>query len=222
MAKESKGEYKEFRTLLRCGIGTRTQKAFAEEINVSKEHLNRILNNREISRPSAALLKKMAAHMKTVTEQKLLESCGYEVEAIEDRAKRFEVQLADGLSMLSSGEHSHPWKSVEDAIRTVEMLYMEENVNLTFGEEEPCNSEDHRWAEKKLHFSYGWGDGENICSTGADIYYSRTENGNIIFMDHSVDKTKIQTKEKAEKLTAEARLLKAIFGNDDEKKSHND
>ena len=51
--KESKGEYKEFRTLLRCGIGTRTQKAFAEEINVSKEHLNRILNNREISRPSA-------------------------------------------------------------------------------------------------------------------------------------------------------------------------
>ena len=75
------------------------------------------------------------------------------------------------------------------------------------------HSEDHRWAEKKLHFSYGWGDGENICSTGADIYYSRTENGNIIFMDHSVDKTKIQTKEKAEKLTAEARLLKAIFGN---------
>ena len=47
MAKETKGEYKEFRTLLRRGIGTKTQKAFAEEIDISKEHLNRLLNNRK-------------------------------------------------------------------------------------------------------------------------------------------------------------------------------
>ena len=58
MARENKGEYKEFRSLLRCGIGTKTQKAFAEEIDISKEHLNRLLNNREISRPSIGLLKK--------------------------------------------------------------------------------------------------------------------------------------------------------------------
>ena len=49
MAKDTKGEYKEFRELLRRGIGTRTQKAFAEEAGISKEHLNRLLNNKEIS-----------------------------------------------------------------------------------------------------------------------------------------------------------------------------
>lgn len=72
MAKENKGEYKEFRNLLRRGIGTKTQKAFAEEIEISKEHLNRLLNNREISRPSIGLLKKMAAHMQMITERMLL------------------------------------------------------------------------------------------------------------------------------------------------------
>ena len=46
MAKDTKGEYKEFRELLRRGIGTRTQKAFAEEASISKEHLNRLLNNK--------------------------------------------------------------------------------------------------------------------------------------------------------------------------------
>ena len=130
MAKETKGEYKEFRTLLRRGIGTKTQKAFAEEIDISKEHLNRLLNNREISRPSIGLLKKMAAHMQTITERMLLESCGYEIEPIEERAKRCEKQIAQGLQTLISMDHSRPWKSIEDALQTIELLHIEENGKL--------------------------------------------------------------------------------------------
>ena len=85
MAKDTKGEYREFRELLRRGIWTRTQKAFAEEAGISKEHLNRLLNNKEISRPSVAILRNMASHMNTITERMLLEACGYEIEPIADR-----------------------------------------------------------------------------------------------------------------------------------------
>lgn len=214
MAKETKGEYKEFRTLLRCGIGTKTQKAFAEEIDISKEHLNRLLNNREISRPSIGLLKKMAAHMQTITERMLLESCGYEIEPIEERAKRCEKQIAQGLQTLISMDHSRPWKSIEDALQTIELLHIEENGKLNLNNEENC-TEGHHWAEKKLHFTYRWDDGENSCITGADVFYSRTENGNIIFLDSNVEKTKIQSKIAWE---MKERLLYAIFGEDQEKK----
>lgn len=214
MAKDNKGEYKEFRSLLRRGIGTKTQKAFAEEIDISKEHLNRLLNNREISRPSIGLLKKMAAHMQTITERMLLESCGYEIEPIEERAKRCEIQISEGLQSLISMEHSRPWKSIEDALQTIELLHIEENGKLDLDNEEIC-TEGHHWAEKKLHFSYHWDDGENRCTTGADVFYSRTENGNIIFLDSNVEETKIQSKIEWE---MKERLLKAIFGENEEKK----
>ena len=45
MSKEKK-EYKKFRDLLRGGIGSRTQKAFAKEAGISAEHLSRMLNSR--------------------------------------------------------------------------------------------------------------------------------------------------------------------------------
>lgn len=214
MAKENKGEYKEFRSLLRRGIGTKTQKAFAEEISISKEHLNRLLNNREISRPSAGLLKKMAAHMNTISERMLLESCGYEVEPIEERAKRCEKQIADGLQSLLSMDHSRPWKSIDDALQTIELIYIEENGKLDLGNEEIC-TEGHHWAEKKLHFTYHWDDGEHSCTTGADVFYSRTENGNIIFLDSSVEETKICSKRAWD---MEERLLEAIFWDEKEEK----
>ena len=218
MAKETKGEYKEFRRLLRSGIGTRTQKAFAEEINISKEHLNRMLNNREISRPSIGLLKKMSGHMKTVTERMLLESCGYEVEPIEKRVKQCEKQFKEGLNELTDIGHTRLWKSPEDAVQTVKMLHLEENGEFSFSKEEPCTEEGHRCAEKKLHFDYKWGDEESNCVTAADIYYSRTENGNIIFLDYNVEKTKIRSRRAAELIDVEQRLLKAVFGVDEEEK----
>lgn len=218
MAKETKGEYKEFRDLLRRGIGTKTQKAFADEINISKEYLNRILNNREIPRPSIGLIKKMACHMQSVTERMLLESCGYDVEPIAERAKRCENQIKKGLYELTDMEHGRLWRSAEDAVQTVGLHYTEENGEITLGKEETCTEEGHRWAEKKLPFDYSWSDGENNCNIGAEIYYSRTENGNLIFLDYRVRETEIQSKKAAEIHEVEERLLKAIFGMDEEEK----
>lgn len=216
MAKDTKGEYKEFRDLLRRGIGTRTQKAFAEELGISKEYLNRMLNNREISRPSAGLLKNMAAHMQTITERMLLESCGYTVEPIEEKIKRCEKGLADGLLNLVNINYIHPWKSVEDAIQSIDVQSIATG-KLDLNKEEICTEDGHRCAEKKMSFFYRWDDGEKFCVTSANIYYSRTESGNIIFLDYDMEGTEVMTKEKINGLTAEKRLLKAIFGEDDGK-----
>ena len=218
MAKETKGEYKEFRDLLRRGIGTKTQKAFANEINISKEYLNRILNNREISRPSIGLIKRMSSHMQSVTERMLLESCGYDVEPIEERTKRCENQIKKGLCELTDMEHGRLWRSAEDAVQTVGLHYAEENGEINLGKEEPCTEEGHRWAEKKLHFDYSWSDGENNCAIGAEIYYSRTENGNLIFLDYRVEETEIQSMKTVAIHEMEERLLKAIYGVDKEEK----
>lgn len=81
-----RGEYKEFRKLLRNGIGSRSQKQFAEETGISKEHINRMLNNKEIDRPTVGTLDKIAAAMDTVALDDLLISCGYKIYDIKNRA----------------------------------------------------------------------------------------------------------------------------------------
>lgn len=213
MANENKGEYREFRDLLRRGIGTRTQKAFAEEVGISKEHLNRMLNNREISRPTVSILRKMASHMETITERMLLEACGYEVEDIGERIKRCEASLAEGLENLVNADYQQPWKSVMDALQTVDLLYLEENGKFEFDEEAACTEGGHRLAEKKTGFSYYWGNDEKDCRTKGTIFFSRTENGNLIFLDQEVIGTSIQKK----RSSAEERLLQVIFGEDDDR-----
>ena len=186
MARINKGEYQKFRELLRRGIGTRTQKAFAEEVGISKEHLNRMLNNKEISRPSVHLLKSIASHMQTISERMLLEACGYEIEPIKDRVKRFEGSLSEGLNNLVKIDFSQPWKSVTDAIQAMDIQYLTENGRFSFCDEEHCIEAGHHLAEKKMRFSYYWCDDEYICLTHGAIFYSRTENGNLIFLDYDI------------------------------------
>ena len=60
-------EFKEFRKLLREGIGLRTQREFARVSGISYTHLNRMLNQEVIARPSKNTLKTMAEHLSTVT-----------------------------------------------------------------------------------------------------------------------------------------------------------
>ena len=76
--------FKEFRSLLRKGIGTRTQKEFANEVNMAEPTINRMLNAEEISRPRKATLEKLAPKMRGVTLNDLLTACGYEKESIEE------------------------------------------------------------------------------------------------------------------------------------------
>ena len=57
----AKAKFDSFRGLLRGAICDVTQAEFAAESGISAEHLNRMLNSREINRPSATTLHKIAA-----------------------------------------------------------------------------------------------------------------------------------------------------------------
>ena len=75
----SKKEYGEFRDLLKSCIGSESQSDFAIRANISKEHLNRLLKNDLISRPSKDTIKKIytASNNKNVSIDALMLSCDY-------------------------------------------------------------------------------------------------------------------------------------------------
>ena len=50
------GTYETFRSLVKKGIGSRTQKEFAEQAGISRVNLNRVLNAETIARPSKRTL----------------------------------------------------------------------------------------------------------------------------------------------------------------------
>ena len=57
----AKLQYLSFRKVLRKAIGSRSQARFADLAGISPEHLNRMLNGREINRPNNQTLEKIAA-----------------------------------------------------------------------------------------------------------------------------------------------------------------
>lgn len=115
MPKEKK-EYKKFRDLLRGGIGSRTQKAFAKEAGISAEHLSRMLNQPLIFQPTLSTLRKLADHMESVSLGDLMEACGYELEDAEKRAVRFNREFEDMLERMK-GEKFPSAKAVADHLR---------------------------------------------------------------------------------------------------------
>lgn len=87
-------EYRRFRELLRKAMGDMSQKAFAERAGLSVEHLNRLLNNAEISRPSKTTLSKIQkASNGTVNIYDLFESCEYSMTDGKYYAEKMERDL---------------------------------------------------------------------------------------------------------------------------------
>ena len=101
-----KKEYKEFRELLRTAMGELSQQEFADKAKISRGHLNRLLNNELISRPSAETLCQIAKASSGIDESAFFYSCGYSAAdyrkadrfsrsslSTEDRIKRFADDL---------------------------------------------------------------------------------------------------------------------------------
>ena len=66
---ETRKEYKEFRELLRKGIGLRTQKEFANTVGISPAYLNKMLKNDLIPTPTRETLNNIAKHMPSIKKE---------------------------------------------------------------------------------------------------------------------------------------------------------
>lgn len=183
-----RGEYKEFRKLLRNGIGSRSQKQFAEETGISKEHINRMLNNKEIDRPTVGTLDKIAAAMDTVALDDLLISCGYKIYDIKNRAIESTGEVKSALNTVLA-EPFNNWKSINDMLETVNMLYVS-NIN---GEFRAINtgtceeSKEHHWADSYAILEFKWREGDYSCKTWAILFFTETKSGRIIPTNYIMD-----------------------------------
>ncbi|MEY8492860.1 helix-turn-helix transcriptional regulator [Lachnospiraceae bacterium 29-91] len=65
--------------LIKRALGNRTQKSFAEDIQLSKEHLSRLIQQKRDTPPTIDTLGKIAANSQnTVSIKELLSVCGYD------------------------------------------------------------------------------------------------------------------------------------------------
>lgn len=90
-----KSNYEQFRALLRVAIGSVMQAEFAKKANISAEHLNRMLNAKEIHRPSMQTLISIAENA----------SNG--------------VTLQDMIDALDNADPNHMPANIDDVVRDI-------------------------------------------------------------------------------------------------------
>ena len=221
--------YEEFRKILRNGIGTRSQKEFAEQTGISREHLNRMLNNKNIPQPSKETLGKLTPHLPNTSYNELLTACGYDTVSIEDRVKEVEQDLINGFHQLSD----QFWDSPLELFKTLEVLWTSLG-KFRFSENEE-QDDDTSDADFYTQITFAWQD-EYCYFTDFLFSYAKTMKGKIVPVSISLEtpsdictdwENDTYTKKrvvshtrvldrKVSQLNAEERLLKAIFGGDDE------
>lgn len=177
------GEFTTFRTLLRQGIGTRTQGAFAEQAGLSRSTISKMLNQKTIPRPDKKTLEALAAQMFSVSYLDLCQACGYEPDDINVIATQIKQAIIDGVNALK-GELTN---SLREFLNQIEMLYMP-----------PMNTTWRKWpeedeeipnvvGEQKCLYSCEWDYGDNHGSTFFVLGYSETKQDQYVLNGIRID-----------------------------------
>ena len=199
----NKAGYTKFRELLRYGIGSRSQRAFALQAGISYEHLNRLLNQDEIGQPSRETLEKIANAMNTVSLDELLISCGYEIADPVETARGCYAQLTGGFAFLKEKKCSS-WDSPEAFLDAVNMLYGYEGGTLKVlvsGDYTP-KSKEEPYAEQYAIVTFRWTDDVYSYGLAWGVLYLKTAREKTLIQEIITDRERI--------LNMEGRI-KAIF-----------
>lgn len=176
-----KKNYPEFRELLRNGIGTRTQKEFAEETGIAKETINRWLNSQTISQPGRESLQKIAKHIRTHTLNEFYTACGYPVVTLEENVQNMENELNSGLDQVSN----QPFESISDLLGTVETLWLPEGSfrkTKQKVEVEKSSSDSDYTVDSSLVWEFD----DKVCELMLRLYYAETRRGKIFLLKHEL------------------------------------
>lgn len=180
----NKNEYREFRALLRQGIGCRTQKEFAAAAGISPAYLNKMLKNDVIPTPTRDTISNLAKQMTTVTKNQLLEACGYTILSAQEDA---EALVTDIMDFLNSKNGCMVWHGTMDGLfENIDMLYCPREYKTLrlsiISDEKNLNVVDANFkdAENVATIQMVWSNDENHCRAEFSLYYSKTESGNFI------------------------------------------
>lgn len=90
--------------LIKRALGNRTQKSFAQDIQLSKEHLSRLITRKRDTPPNVDTLSKIALNSQNrVSLQELLLACGYDPNSINIPAPASLTHMMDALTIALSG-----------------------------------------------------------------------------------------------------------------------
>lgn len=172
-----------FRELLREGIGSRTQKEFAEKVKMSPVTINRMLNDEVISQPRTQTLSVFAANMTNVKYSELMEACGYDAPGDEELINRLEDDISD-FFVFSVPVDGVPAvnKNLEDVIIKLEAFVTGHTPSASVSYiDTGDNNDDIKTASVKVT----WKTDECSAETYFTFPYIETKNGHIICMGYA-------------------------------------
>lgn len=212
-----------FKELLRKGIGTRTQKEFANQTGITPATINRMLNDDTIPCPKVKTLETFASKMSNVTLAELLEACGYDVPTLPDVIRKFESDTADFFAFEHSGLNLFSQLSdVESKLRS----FLGRNVmnsDIQVSQNDIPSEMAQKGAEEASTLKLYWVYDNYACCTTFDIYYTLTSKQRVILIGSNIESAiddekhigRTSVKKHRKRTTgpsAEERLLTAIFG----------
>lgn len=217
---------KEFKELLRKGIGSRTQKEFAAQTGIAQETISRMLNDTGISCPRIKTLETIASKMSNVTLSELMVACGYQMPDIEDVIRKFESDIDDFFQFKAEGLDIY--EDLKDLKNKILKFLIPGrgavSINFTdYGKSDMEQGFIQVWpegAEESKVMEITWEYDRSICCTTFNIYYICTAKGKMILVGSDIlnklhesgpyiQNTIVKEKKSYEQ---EARLLRAIFG----------
>lgn len=225
---ESGFQEERFKKLLRKGIGSRTQKEFARQVNMAPETISRMLNDTGISCPRMKTLEVLASKMSTVTLSELLAACGYQSRKIEDIVKRLESDVDDFFQFQP--DHLDIFEDLEDLKKRLLVFLNRNGLSISYHQYSSLDHMAQYWikgAEESVVFGLEWKYDQYVCFTNFSVYYVNTGKGKILLFGSDIDKplfadyqpksqfvhyiqnTAVQT-EKVRNV--ESHLLRSIFG----------
>lgn len=175
--REDKGEFREFRELLKKGIGMRTQKEFAEACGIAKNHISRLLSQDVISRPRISTLSAMAKHMPLVTYKELMHSCGYATLNSEELASAIAADVESYFGQTKERPYWLTDSSINELCDTFDMLYCPAGVNgfqFLIGDEDECHDGKFKDAENTIEVMMYYSTDEDTCKMSFTVYYTKT------------------------------------------------
>lgn len=222
---------KEFKELLRKGIGSRTQQEFATKTGIAPATISRMLNDNGIPCPRIKTLETFAANMVNVSLSELLTACGYQAPDIKDIVIKIESNVDDFFQLKA--DELDIYGNIEKLKNKLLKFLDKDDLKLTIKDRKYTEADQTAgfqqvWpsgAEDSKIFELTWEYDHYVCKTSFSVYYIETMKGNMILVgsdiayilhdsDEYVQNTLVKEKKKC---TQEARLLHAIFGTENDK-----
>lgn len=179
------GTFTTFRTLLRQGIGTRTQAAFAEQTGLSRSTVSKMLNQTVIPRPEKKTLEAFASQMFSVSYTDLCLSCGYEPEDVNMIATQVRQAILDGAGALKGALAG----SLREFLKQIETLYLPPIKTGWRGWGENDEGLPDVPGEEKKVYSCEWDYDDNHGSTFFVLGYSETKKDQLVLNGIRTDAT---------------------------------